>query len=68
MTMVGAMTKLDPNAERELLQLLEEALAQPQSTRREWLSRKLRERDQIGQKLEDLLVLAERNDISLWGL
>ena len=68
MTMVGVMTKLDPNAERELLQLLEEALAQPQSTRREWLSRKLRERDQIGQKLEDLLVLAERNDISLWGL
>lgn len=61
------MTKLDPNAERELLELLEEALAQPQSIRREWLQRKLLQRHQVGRKLEDLIALAERNDISLWG-
>ena len=60
------MTKLDPHAERELLELLEEALDQPLANRREWLKRKLRERDRVGRKLEDLIVLAEHNDISLW--
>ncbi|WP_417612084.1 hypothetical protein [Parasphingorhabdus sp.] len=60
------MTKLDPHAERELLELLEEALDQPLASRREWLKRKLRERDRVGRKLEDLIVLAEHNDISLW--
>lgn len=60
------MKKLDPHAERELLELLEEALDQPLESRREWLKRKLHERDRVGRKLEDLIVLAEHNDISLW--
>ncbi|MEL7447196.1 MAG: hypothetical protein AAGK02_15535 [Pseudomonadota bacterium] len=59
------MPRLDLNSERECLQLLEEALAQPPDQRRLWLERKLRERDQIERKLEDLLAIAEHNDIRL---
>lgn len=59
------MSKLRSDAERELLDLLEEALDQPQSERKAWLERKLIERDLIGRKLEDLISLAERKNISL---
>ncbi len=62
----GIVAKLDPHAERELLELLEEALAQPVANRREWLKVKLKERNRIDRKLEDLIALAERNDIPLW--
>lgn len=59
------MAQLDPSAERECLGLLEEALGKPRSQRRQWLLEKLNEREQVNRKLEDLLELAERYDISL---
>lgn len=59
------MSDLDPRAERELLELLDEALVLPRASRRSWLTRKLKERAQVGRKLEDLLALAERNNVDL---
>lgn len=59
------MAQLDPSAERECLGLLEEALSKPPAQRRTWLIKKLEEREQVNRKLEDLLELAERYNISL---
>ncbi|MEO0870630.1 MAG: hypothetical protein AAFY19_01535 [Pseudomonadota bacterium] len=59
------MAQLDPSAERECLGLLEDALSRPPAERRRWLVEKLEEREQVNRKLEDLLKLAERYNISL---
>lgn len=59
------MAQLDPGAERECLGLLEEALSKPPAQRRAWLVNKLEEREQVNRKLEDLLALAERYNITL---
>ncbi len=54
------MDRLTPFAEREVLQILEEALEQPEERRKRWLTRKLKERELVGQRVEDLLAFAER--------
>ncbi|WP_164089209.1 MULTISPECIES: hypothetical protein [Sphingomonadaceae] len=54
------MDPLSPFAEREVLQILEEALEQPRADRKRWLIRKLKERELVGQRVEDLLAFAER--------
>lgn len=59
------MPDLDARAERELLQLLEEALGQPRELRRAWLESKLKERAAVGRKLKDLIDLAESRNIEL---
>ncbi|WP_209346786.1 hypothetical protein [Pontixanthobacter sp. CEM42] len=51
---------LKPYAEREVLQILEEALEQPEADRARWLTQKLKERELIGQRVEDLLSFAEQ--------
>ncbi|MEM8696402.1 MAG: hypothetical protein AAGE05_10315 [Pseudomonadota bacterium] len=53
-------TAPDPVLEREVLDLLEEALNQPPSVRRDWLSKNLRQRIEIGGRVEQLLAIADR--------
>ncbi|MDN3647217.1 hypothetical protein QWY75_13480 [Pontixanthobacter aestiaquae] len=53
------MDELNPIAEREVLEILEQALEKPESDRRRWLAQKLKERELVGQRVEDLLAFAE---------
>ncbi|MGP1281364.1 MAG: hypothetical protein ACTS1X_00180 [Parasphingopyxis sp.] len=52
--------RLAPSAEREVLRLLEEVLAQPRDARNAWLERKLSERRAIGNRVRYLLAIAEQ--------
>ena len=51
---------VDADLEREVLVLLEEVLSEPASTRRAWLEHKLRQRLEIGNRVEGLLAVADR--------
>ncbi|WP_299329110.1 hypothetical protein [Parasphingopyxis sp.] len=57
------MAAPNPTIEREVLKLLEEALEQPEDKRKTWLALKLKERELVGQRVEDLVAFAKRRGL-----